>query len=504
MIPTHAALLTEAQVERIHQASLEILAEVGLLVRNEKARRRFATHGCKVDEDSQVVKIPPAVTERYRALVPSTFTFRGRDPAFDRTLPDDAPVIATASSAPYVHDLMSGERRSATSADVARIAHLVNELDGFDVFSISTLAGDAPEGQFSLSRFYPALKNTVKPVRTSVLDCHEAEQVLQLGELIAGGKEAYWERPFITFGACNIVSPLTMDFDSTEMWMFYAEREIAIYGAVAPITGLSMPMSLAGTLALTNAEWLAQALLAQMSREATPMIYIHLPVVADMRSGAYAAGGIETGMLEAALTQMARFYGVPSGGYMGQTNAKVTDAQAGYEKGMNTLAAVLAGTDYLVMGGLLDALLTFDFGQAVIDNEIALMLKRVHRGIEFSEANLALPEIKAAGPGGMYVDHPETLARMKTTAFLPEVANREVRDSWLEGGGLDAHACALARAREILSEKNDAVFAPEVDRRIRAAFEGLVAGDAEPPAGVVAAAPAAARGRRVNRRRRRA
>ena len=342
--------LRDDEVAYVHEASLEILEEVGLLVRNRKARARFAAHGARVDEESEIVRLPAAVVERYRALVPPTLTLRGRDPALDVTFPRKLPVIATASSAPDLVDPVTGETRRARSDDIARIAHLVNELDGFDLFSISTLADDAPKDQFSLSRFYPALKNCTKPCRTSVIDVREAEQVLELGTLIAGSEEAYWERPFINFGYCAIVSPLTMDYDSTEMLMFYAEKGITAYGTIAPMGGLSTPLSLPGMLTLMNAEWLAAATLAQMSKPGTAQIYNFLPVFADMRDGAYAPGAIEIGMMNAAVCQMARFYNVPAGGYLGLTNAKVADAQAGFEKGMSPLLGALAGVDFIVMG----------------------------------------------------------------------------------------------------------------------------------------------------------
>jgi trimethylamine--corrinoid protein Co-methyltransferase len=151
--------LTDDDVNYVHDASLEILEEAGLLVRNEKARQRFAEHGARVDHETEIVRIPAAVVERYRALVPPTITLRGRDPALDITFPRKLPVIATASSAPDIVDPVTGRARRATSDDIARIGHLVNALDGFDLFSISTLADDAPKDQFSLSRFYPALKN---------------------------------------------------------------------------------------------------------------------------------------------------------------------------------------------------------------------------------------------------------------------------------------------------------------------------------------------------------
>ena len=479
----HFSYLSDDDIAYVHAASLEILAEVGLIVRNEKARRRFGEHGAAVDDDSQIVRIPAKVVEAHRKMVPPTITLRGRDPAFDVTFPRALPVVATASSAPDIVDPIDGRCRRSTSADIALIGRLVNALDGFDIFSISTLADDAPDGQFSLSRFYPALKNCAKPCRTSVIDRREAEQVLRLGALIAGSEAAYRERPFINFGYCSIVSPLTMDFDSTEMLMFYAENGITAYGTIAPMGGLSTPLSLAGMLTLMNAEWLAAATLAQMSRPGTAQIYNFLPVFADMRDGSYASGAIEIGMMNVAVCQMARFYNVPSGGYLGLTNAKTADAQAGFEKGMSPLLGAVAGVDFIVMGGLQDALMSFDFGQAVIDNEIALMVKKVRSGFGFTRESASLEEIRRTGPGGLFAANPETLSRMRNATFMPGLADRTLRETWEINGSPTIHQRAMNRALEILMEPNRGELDAEADRRVRAGFEGLVAGGAHVPEG---------------------
>ncbi len=497
------SFLTDEEIRYVHDSSLEILEEAGLLVRNEKARKRFAKHGAIVDHDTELVRIPSSIVEKYRTMIPPTIALRGRDPAFDVTFPRKLPVIATASSAPDIVDPATGITRRATSDDIARIAHLVNNLPGFDLFSISTLADDAPKDQFSLTRFYAALKNCVKPVRTSVYNIREAKQVIKLGELIAGSKEAFWERPFINFGYCAIVSPLTMDFDSTETMMYFAENGITAYGTIAPMGGLSTPLSLPGMLTIMNAEWLAAATLTQMSKAGSAQIYNFLPVFADMRDGAYAPGAIEIGMMNSAVCQMARFYNVPPGGYLGLTNSKVADAQSGFEKGMSPLMGAMSGVSFIVMGGLQDALMTFDFGQLMIDNEIALMIKRVRSGFGFSEESSSLQEIKDTGPAGLFAANQTTLERMHTATFMPELADRNLREKWELEGSSTIHQRGLNKALEILSTPNSVAFNADIDARIRAEFKELVAGDSVPQEGwkrfdVGPKAPA--RERRVNRR----
>lgn len=483
MITQFATLLTPHQVERIHEASLEILENVGLLVRNEKARVLLARHGCPVDSETDIVQFPRRVVEHFRAAYPPTFTFHGRDPQYDRTIPDDGPLAMTASSAPNLIDPVTGRERRARSDDMARIAHLFNELPALDLFSVSVLCDDAPEGHFSLSRYYPALKNTVKPVRGNVPDVTEAQKVIRLGELVAGSAAAFRERPFITFHYCAVVSPLTLGSDSTELLIYLTEKGIPGYASIVPNAGLTSPLTLIGTLAQGNAEFLAWATLQQMVRPGAELIYSAFPTVGDMRTGAYAPGGIETGIMITGFAQMARYYNVPNAGYVGLTNAKLVDAQAGFEKGMSPSIAVLAGLDLVNVAGLIDALMTFDFGMMVIDNEIMAMIKRVKRGLEFSQEDLALDLIAEAGPAGMFLDKQHTVDRMKSCAVLPEVANREPHQTWLEKGGLDAQGKAMQWVKEILTRDNPAVFSPDVDARIRAEFVDLVAGDSEPPSG---------------------
>lgn len=473
-----AALLTQDQVEKIHDASLEILEEVGLKVRYEPARELFKKHGCSVEEER--VKFPRAVVEKYRKMVPSSFTFHGRDPKFDKTIPQDSPVIVTASSAPDIIDPVTGQERRAESRDIAQIAHLINELPGYDIFSISTLADDAPANQFTISRLYPSIKYCLKPIRVTTTDMKDTLSVMEMAYLVAGGEEAYKEHPFLTHHYCPVVAPLTMDHLSTENVMFFAKEGLPVYPTIVPNAGLTSPMSMAGTIVQGNAEFLSALMLMQMTKEGTPTIYATLGTVADMRSGAYTSGAIECGMLHMAYAQMARFYDVPAGGYVGLTNAKLNDTQAGYETGMSGVAGLLGGMDMFNIGGLIDALKTFDFAKAVIDDEIAQMMKRLKRGVSFTEDDLALNLIKEIGPGGSFITAKHTISRMKTEAVMTKIADRDARSIWIKKGATDTHAKAMKKAQEIMSSNTAPLISAELDEKIRAKFPGLVAGVLEP------------------------
>ena len=230
-LPGLAQLLTEVQVQRTHEASLQILQEVGLAVQNPRARALFRQHGCDVNDDSRRVTIPPRVIEQCLKSIPPNFTFHARNPEFDRTIPDNAPLTMTASSAPNIVDPVTREHRLATSEDLAHIACLVDRLPGIDVFSVPTLAADAPPGQDSLTRFYTALKYCRKPIRGSAAPGDDAAAILQLAYEIAGSEAAYRARPFITHHHCPVIAPLRMDEHSTGLMIFYTD----VFGIVTMV-----------------------------------------------------------------------------------------------------------------------------------------------------------------------------------------------------------------------------------------------------------------------------
>jgi trimethylamine--corrinoid protein Co-methyltransferase len=473
-----ATLLTQEQVERIHSASLEILEEVGLKVRYEPARDIFAAHGCVVDGER--VKFPRRVVEKYQKVYPASFTFYGRDPKFDKTIPRDSPVIVTASSAPNIIDPVTGRERRAESGDIAQIAHLINELPGYDMFSISTLAEDAPAGQFTISRLYPSLKYCLKPIRVTTTDRKDTLNMMEMAYAVAGSEGAYKEHPFLTHHYCPVVSPLTMDNLSTENVIYFVSQGLPVYPTIVPNAGLTSPMSMAGTIVQGNAEFLAAATLMQMVKEGTPLIYATLGTVADMRSGAYTSGAIECGMLHMAFAQMARFYNVPCGGYIGLTNSKVNDAQAGYETGMSAMGGLVGGMDMFNIGGLIDALTTFDFAKALIDDEVALMMKRAKHGISFTDDDLAVNLIKEIGPGGSYIVAKHTMSRMKTEAVMTKMADRDQRSIWEKKGSTDIQTRAMKRVKEIMTSNTTPLLSPELDEKLRSTFKDMVPGILKP------------------------
>jgi trimethylamine--corrinoid protein Co-methyltransferase len=486
----YSRFFSDEGLSAIHDASLSVLERTGLKVNEEGARGWLKRAGCTVDESDNRVRFPSKVVEEALRTVPPSYRFYGRDPSKDVELPRDRPAIATASSAPFINDPLTGEHRYSTARDIAAIARLIDALPGYDIFSVSVLASDAPSGKGSLARFFPALKNCSKPVRSNTPSMRELLEILELGEAIAGGAEAYREQPFINHHYCPVISPLTMDVESTRALVYLVERGLPVYGSIVPNAGMTSPMSLLGTLAQGNAEFLALTTLVQSIRPGAPVLYAVLSTVADMRTGSYAPGGVETAMLQMGHSEMARRYGVPSGGYIGLSGSHANDAQSGYETGIGATAAALAGTDLFNMGGLLGSLMTFDFAKAVIDGEIGMMLKRLASGFPFGaavgeaartahglEEDFCVGLIDEVGPGGSFMELEHTVATMREAALYPHLATRAPFSQWEAAGKPLSAEVALREALSILRAETGALMDTAAEARARARFPDLVPGE---------------------------
>ncbi|MDR1088872.1 MAG: trimethylamine methyltransferase family protein [Coriobacteriales bacterium] len=470
---------SDEERRNIHEASKQVLATTGLAVRNARARELLVAHGCTLDASTERVYLPEQLVEACRASFEGRYTFTAREPEFDVNVPGEAPCIVTASSASRILDFSTGEQRDATSSDIASIARLINELPGYDVFSISTLAADASRELFSVDRLYPALKYCQKPIRTTTMGMPDLLSVLEFGYALAGGREAYGERPFINHHYCPVISPLTFDVDSTEAVTYVLEQGYPVYATICPNGGMTSPMSMLGTLIVGNAEFLAINCYFQMVRPGTPVLYAYLPNIAYMRTGTYTSGSVECAMLEMAHTEMAEFYGVPSGGYIGQTDSHAPDYQAGQEVSMSATGAALTGASLLNIGGLLDSLVSFDYAKAVLDSEVGMNLKRLARGMEYGAEGLErnLREIDEVGPGGIFMMEDQTLENTPTICYYSDLASRDIRSAWEAAGSKPADVRAREQAQKILSAPARPLLSEETEDAIRELFPNLVSGE---------------------------
>jgi len=465
--------LTEAQIQQIHQASLTVLERTGLHVENEEALALYRQGGARVD--GHRVYITPAMVGVALERVPSRGLLAGRDPDQDVVLEGKRVYAGTGGSPTMVLDPGADTVRPGILQDLADLARLADALEHCDFIVIPLHPTDVPEGDVPVNRFYACLANSTKHVMGGVGSVEGARQVIEVGTMIAGSSEALRERPFVSAITSWMVSPLHLDTSVTDILIEWCQHGLPVALSSAPMAGSTSPVSLAGSLVQLNAEQLSGIVLAQLVRPGTPVLAGYIPGVADMRTGGYLGGAVEFGMMQAAAAQLAHFYRVPIYCSGGMTDAKLPDAQAGYEKMATLLLAALGGCNYIHHAfAMVTNMSAASLEQAVMDDEIVGMAMRVLRGVEVTEDSMAVEAIHRVGPGGHYLMDDHTVQFMRSELFPPPLADRQNRAMWEEAGKQDTRARAMARVEKLLQEHQPPGLPSEVDAAIRARFHILL------------------------------
>jgi trimethylamine--corrinoid protein Co-methyltransferase len=466
--------LSEAQIQQIHQASLQVLARTGLHVENESALALYRAGGAQIDGNR--VRLPAAMVEAALASAPERVLLAGRDAAQDLVLEGKRVYAGTGGSPTMILDPGADTVRPGTLRDLAELARLADALPHCDFVVIPLHPTDiANDEDVPVNRFYTCLTNSRKHIMSSVQgrvgSLAGLRQVIDMGTLIAGSLEALQARPFISCITSWMVSPLHLDTGVTEILIEWCRHGLPVALSSAPMAGSTSPVTLAGTLVQLNAEQLSGIVLTQLVRPGTPVLAGYIPGVADMRSGGYLGGAIEFGMMQAAAAQLAHFYRVPIYGSGGMSDSKLPDSQAGYEKMATLLLAAMGGCNYIHHAiSMVTNMSAASLEQAVIDDEIVGMVMRVLRGIDVSGASLATEAIDRVGPGGHYLMDDHTLQFMRSELFLPRLADRQNRAAWEAAGRPDIRTHAIERVQKLLNEHTPPGLPPDVERAIRDQF----------------------------------
>ena len=271
---------------------------------------------------------------------------------------------------------------------------------------------------------------------------------IAMAELIAGGAEELRRRPIISF-IVLMISPLVMDGKYTDFLIEVARKGLPLTVSAEPLSGATAPVTLAGTIAINNAETLAGITLTQLINPGTPVLYGSTASIIDMKEGTYMAGAIESAMINGGIAQMTQFYGLPMYGTAGMSDSKVNDSQAGYESALTAMTVALSGSNFIHDSlGILEMCQTFSYDKMVIDNEILGNVLRVMKGIRVNEDTLAYDVIKAVGPGGHFLADEHTAANVRKEFFMAKIADRQTRVRWQDAGGLTA----VERARKAVGK----------------------------------------------------
>jgi trimethylamine--corrinoid protein Co-methyltransferase len=304
----------------------------------------------------------------------------------------------------------------------------------------------------------------------SVTSARDARGQIELAAAIAGGEEALRQWPIFSNFVCTI-SPLTQDHGGIDAALEFAAAGIPVGIYPMATTGVTSPVTLAGTLAVVNAEVISVLALLQIATPGAKVFYSGGPATIDLRTGAYTATSPEAIWLRTSVARMARFYGLPSIVGAGATSAKIPGAQAAWENTLSYLLPSLAGASILFGVGLLDGSNLLTYEQILLDAEIAAAIKRLLGPVDLAPDAFSLDLIKALGSGGVYLDQEHTVRHMRQALSLPLLSDRDSYDEWFQKGQLDRVAVAREKVREILSNHQP----PPLPASVRQAMAEIVA-----------------------------
>ncbi len=461
-------VFSDAQLEEIHLASLEVLRRTGVKVAFPEAVDLLQGAGCWVDGER--VRIPPHLVEWAIGVAPKRVVLSDRNGNPAVYLEGYKSYYGTGSDCIFVIDPYSGERREALIKDVADFAKLVDALPNMDFVMGMSVAHDVPEAVADIHQFYAMVSNTVKPIVYATWGPQNLRTIVEMCEAIAGGAETFHRNPFAVLFGCSI-SPLLYPSDSTESMLYTAEKGLPYILAPTASAGGTGPMTLAGAMVQLNAEMLAGLLMAQLKREGAPFImFAGCPTPLDMRTTIASYASPEFLLFQAGLTQLQHYQGLPTFGTAGCSDSKLFDQQASMEGSLSMLVSSLSGANLVHDVGYVEYGSTSCFEQVVVMDELADEIRFILEGIEVSKETLALEVIDQVGPGGEYVTSDHTYRHFRD-GWLPTLGDRHTHEDWVQQGSKTLGDRASEKVRKIL-ESHTPKPLPEA---AKAKIEALIA-----------------------------
>ncbi len=470
--------LSATDIETIHDAALLILEKIGVTYESglDNTLEMLEQAGAVVDRVGARITFPPDLIREQTHRAPERVVLCGRGDGTDLDLTENQVHMGTGGAAIKVLDLETGESRATTLMDIYQIGRLVDRMENIHFYLRPCIPTDIPESAYDVNMFYACLKATGKHVMSGVNDEAGLHRVIDLASMIAGGKAALRKRPFISVITSFSISPLKLCTQSTLIMREAIRNRIPVALSAAPMSGSTAPMTMAGTLAQLHAEQMAGITICQLTTPGAPLLYGGIPGMANLRTMGYLGGAVECGMMNAAIHQLAHHIRVPNYNSSGLSDAKIPDAQAGWEKALTTILAAMGGSNYCHhCAGMLESMLSVAYEQYVIDDDIIGMCCKVLKGIKVDAEHLAMDVIKSVGPGGNFMMSPHTMAHMRSEYFQSNgVTDQKSRDKWEKDGSRDARERARDIARTILAQEETPYISEAADRAIRKRFDILL------------------------------
>lgn len=452
------------QLERIHQASLEILEDVGVVFRDPIALDDWRRVGA--DVRGERVHLDRGLVMELISSIPPSITYHARNPLKNVEIGGRNSIFVPMTGAPYLRDL-DDNRRAPTLEDLGtfhKLAHMMPALHCSAHHIVEPM--DVVVAHRHLHITYSSMKYSDKTFMGMTTSPKNAEDVLDMCAILFGAD--FLETHAVVTGNCNGNSPLVWDQVMLGAMRAFNRRNQPVLCSPFVLGGANTPASTAPAVAQLNAEALSALAYTQVVRKGCPAIYGHFLSTVSMQSGAPMAGTPEISLMNFMIGQLARRYNVPwrTSNLLG--GAKVFDAQAGYESAMTMMAVLLSGANYLWhSAGWNEAGMHCSIAKFVVDAEVCAMGYRMAESIKWDDFEEGLAAVRDVGPGGHYLGHPHTQANFERAFFIPKLFDNNSIEQWKAEGSRDTKERALAYARKLLADYEEPALDQGTDEALR-------------------------------------
>ncbi|WXG44690.1 MAG: trimethylamine methyltransferase family protein [Promethearchaeati archaeon SRVP18_Atabeyarchaeia-1] len=445
-------ILPREAIEEIYENALYVLSATGVIFKSKRAVETLGRAGADADVPTGVVKFPRDLVKNSVESCPESFKLHYRDGSRELLVGGDNVYFNPGSAALNLLDARTNASRKPVTKDFVEFIKVAEELPNIHAQSTALVCSDIPQEIADRYRLYLVLKHSVKPIITGTFTLDGTLAMKNMLSLAVGGDKNLASRPTAIFDCCPS-PPLLFSEITSESLIDCAKYSIPVELISMPLMGATGPITIAGSLVQHTAETLSGIVLAQSVKKGCPVVYGGSPSAFDMHYGTTPMGASETILIDLAYAEIGKWLGLPTHTYLGMSDSKVVDAQAGFESGASAVLGALAGINIISGPGMLEFENCQSIEKLVVDNEICGMALRVARGFEVNSETMALEDLRSRGKNGSFISLPSTLRLFRKEHYIPsEVVDRANRSQWEEKGSKDIIKRAKEQAQAILEK----------------------------------------------------
>ena len=457
-------LLTEDQIQEIHLATLEILETIGVKILGEEGIELLEGAGCRVKQD-KLVKIPRRLVEDCIESAPSHLSIYNRKGVAAMDLQGHQSYFGTGTDLLHTLDLETGQLRPSRLEDVANAALIGDYFREIDFIASFAHPQDVSANLSYVASFKALVENSTKPIFFTAAGYEDLSIIIDMASAVVGGEEVLREKPFLIHYA-EPTSPLSHSYGALRKLFLCADKGIPITYVPAVLSGASGPVTMAGAIALANAEAMSGLVLHQLRSKGAPIISGFAVTPMDMRTATCAYGSPEYRLALSACADLYHFYGIPVWGTAGCSDANALDAQAAMESAFSILMAVLDGANLIHDVGYLGQGSIGSPAAIVMCSEMISYARRVVRGFDITPDRIAMDVIRRVGPEGNFLAEDHTRNFLKQEHWQPHFSNRDNAEVWRMKGGRNYGETVTQKAKEVLSNHKPEPLPENVQRQI--------------------------------------